>query len=69
MPKLTPAQYAKAIAAFLFALGTWAVTNFPDNHDVQTWGGLVGVIATGLATFSVPNAPAPAQTGVGGDLN
>lgn len=57
----------KAVVAFVLTtiggIATWAVTNYPDNDDVQTWGGLILAIGTVLATtygvFKARNGQTP----------
>ena len=48
--------YAKAIAAFLTALGTWGYTAGADEvySDQELWG-LCGVAVVGLSVWAVPN--------------
>jgi len=56
----------KAVAAFILTtLGgivTWALAEFPDNNDVQTWGaiiaGIVTVLVTTAGVYQVTNTPA-----------
>lgn len=60
-PALTGAKmsrYMKAIAAFLGALATWGIAAGADGgyDQVELWG-LAGVLATVLATYSIPNTP------------
>jgi hypothetical protein len=44
----------KAKIAFILttigSLATWAVTEFPNNENVQEWGGLILAILTVIAT-------------------
>jgi len=40
-----------AVVALLGALGTWAVTYFPDNQNVQEWVGIILGLVTALATW------------------
>lgn len=48
---------AKALIAFLTALGTWGATAFADNGltAVEAFG-LTGVIVAALLVYTVPNA-------------
>jgi phosphoribulokinase len=46
----------KAILALAGTISTWAFTEFPDNHDVQVYGGLVAALVTGTIVHAVPNA-------------
>ena len=56
---MKPAEYAKAIAAFFTALGTWGATAAADgNISLAESFGLCGVIAAGILVFAIPNAPA-----------
>lgn len=52
-----PQQFAKAIIAFLTALGTWGVTAAPDGYQQAEMWGLCGVIVAGLSVFAYPNKP------------
>ena len=54
MTRFSP--YAKCIAAFLTALGTWGYTAGADEvySDQELWG-LCGVAVVGLSTWAVPN--------------
>jgi uncharacterized membrane protein YjjP (DUF1212 family) len=57
----------KALAAFVLStLGgiiTAVLVAFPDDHDVQVWGGLIAGIVTVLVTtvgvYQTANVPAP----------
>lgn len=48
---------AKALIAFLTALGTWGATAFADNGltAVEAFG-LCGVVVAGLLVYTIPNA-------------
>jgi hypothetical protein len=46
----------KALLALAGSVGTWAVTAFPDNHNVQLYAGLALVLVTGTVVHVVPNA-------------
>lgn len=50
-------ESAKAVAAFLTALGTWGYTAGADEvySDQELWG-LCGVLVVGITTWAVPNA-------------
>lgn len=51
-------MYAKAIAAFFTALGTWGATALADNGIAGAeWFGLCGVIVATVAVFQIPNQP------------
>lgn len=55
----------KAIAAFVIStiggIATYCLTAFPDNNDVQTWGGLIAgivtILATTLGVYQIANKP------------
>lgn len=51
-------RYAKALTAFVTALGTWGATAAADGRYAQDelWG-LTGVLVAALAVFQVPNRP------------
>lgn len=53
-----PKQIAKALIAFLGALGTWGITAAEDSTYTQAemWG-LCAVVVTGLAVYAYPNKP------------
>lgn len=48
---------AKALIAFLTALGTWGATAFADNGltAVEAFG-LCGVLVAGIMVYTIPNA-------------
>lgn len=48
--------YAKALAALLGGIATWGVTASEGGIDAAEWFGLLGVIATAVAVFAVPNS-------------
>lgn len=50
-------RYAKAIAALVGGLITWATTYYTDNPNVAKWLGLVFAVATFLSVYQVPNRP------------
>lgn len=50
-----PREYAKAIIAFLTALGAWGVTAAPDGYDAAEMWGLCAVVVAGLAVYAYPN--------------
>lgn len=50
-----PREYAKAIIAFLTALGTWGATAAPDGYSQEEMWGLALVIVAGLTVFAYPN--------------
>ena len=47
--------HKKAIVALAGAVGTWAVTYFPDNHTVILVVGLVVAVGTGLGVHITTN--------------
>jgi ammonia channel protein AmtB len=66
------------VAAAIGAIGgvlTFLVAYFPDNDDVQLWGGLIlgilTVLATAYGVYAIPNTatgpavtpPGPAESG------
>lgn len=53
----TLAQRRKAIVALLGALISWAVATFPDNAQVQLYGGLVASLLAAAGVHQVTNAP------------
>lgn len=54
------AKYAKAVAAFLTALATWAGTALADGHVTAVEAtGLLLVVATALGVYAIPNSPPP----------
>ena len=55
---------AKAIIAFLGALGTWGATAFADNglNAVEAFG-RCGVLVAAVTVWAVPNQPAPPDGG------
>jgi hypothetical protein len=50
--------HAKAIVGLIGVIVTYALTNFPDNAQVQTIGGLIAAVLTAYGVYQVPNAPA-----------
>lgn len=51
-------NYVKLMAAFLGAVGTWGYTASATNGiSLQEYFGLLGVLATSLAVYSLPNTP------------
>lgn len=50
-------ENAKALIAFLTALGTWGATAAPDGIDSAELFGLCGVAVAGLTVWAVTNAP------------
>lgn len=54
-----PREYAKAIIAFLAALGTWGTTAFSDGVvEPVEWFGLTVVVIAGLTVYAYPNKEA-----------
>jgi hypothetical protein len=48
--------YAKAIAAFFTALGTWGSTCLADGRmDGAEWFGLCGVVVVTVGVWAIPN--------------
>lgn len=48
---------AKALIAFLTALGTWGATAFADNGlTIVEAFGLTGVLVAGILVYTIPNA-------------
>lgn len=54
-------ENAKALIAFLTALGTWGATASADGIQAQEWWGLTGVFVAGLTVWAVSNAPSAEQ--------
>lgn len=55
---------AKAVIAFLSALGTWGATALAsDGITGAEWFGLCGVVVAGLAVYAIPNQPADGEAG------
>lgn len=54
-------ENAKALIAFLTALGTWGATASADGIQAQEWWGLCGVFIAGLAVWATTNAPSAGQ--------
>jgi hypothetical protein len=56
----TKAQVALAVSA-IGGILTFLISYFPDNHDVQVWGGLILGVLTVLGTtygvYSASNKP------------
>ncbi len=52
-------RYSKAVAALLGAIATWGITAYADDAiSGVEWFGLLGVLATVIATISAPaNTP------------
>lgn len=51
-------RYAKAIIAFLTALGAWGATAYADGHIAgPEWFGLCGVGVVTVGVWLVPNQP------------
>lgn len=50
-------RYAKAIAAFLTALGGWGITAAPDGYSQAELWGLCAVVVAGLSVYAMPNKP------------
>ena len=53
MTKVLP--YLKFGVAIAGAVVTTALTQYPDNHSVQTWGPIAASIVTALGVYTVPN--------------
>lgn len=48
--------YAKSIAAFLTALGTWGTTSLAEGGITGAeWFGIAGVAAATLLVWAIPN--------------
>lgn len=47
----------KSIISLIGVTSTWAITEFPTNHNVQIVCGLIGVVLTSTLVHAVPNAP------------
>lgn len=64
----TPQTADKAkVATAITTIGgvlTFLISYFPDNNNVQLWGGLIlgllTVVATGYGVYQVPNKPTAA---------
>lgn len=53
---------AKALIAFLTALGTWGATAAPDGYTQEELWGLCGVAVAGLAVWATPNIAKRSKT-------
>lgn len=53
MSKVQP--YLKFVVAIIGAVVTTALTQYPDNHAVQTWGPIVTSILTAAGVYATPN--------------
>ncbi len=62
----TLARYRKSLLAIVGALATWALSTFPDNLDVQRYGGLAVAVVTALSVYVVANRASSGDTAPGG---
>lgn len=50
-----PVRYRKFFVGLVGAVLTWALSTYPDNHDVQVYASLVSALLTAAGVYQVSN--------------